>query len=72
VRKASASASGLQVAGSPSGENNNTCSSVGFTRMKRMKNTSPAPMESCCFRTKVKFAARPMRYQRSHISAASW
>ncbi|KAK1947302.1 hypothetical protein P3T76_001312 [Phytophthora citrophthora] len=70
--KASVSASSGQVAGSPSGKSDYACSSDVFTRMKRMKNTSPAPMESCCLRTKVKSDARPNRYQRRHNSAASW
>ncbi|OWY94056.1 hypothetical protein PHMEG_00036326 [Phytophthora megakarya] len=64
-----ASASSGQVVGSPSGKCDNACSSDVFTRMK---NTSPAPMESCCYRTNVRSIARPKRYQRRHHSAASW
>ncbi|OWZ12043.1 hypothetical protein PHMEG_00014856 [Phytophthora megakarya] len=71
VFKASVSASSRQVAGSTSGKSDNACSSDVFTRMKRIKNISPAPMESCCFRTKVISDAHPKRYQRSHNSAAS-
>ncbi|OWZ07936.1 hypothetical protein PHMEG_00019601 [Phytophthora megakarya] len=72
VIKASASASNGQVAGSPSGKSDKACTSDVFTRMKRMKHTSPAAMDSRCFRTKVRSDARPKRYQRRHNSAASW
>ncbi|OWZ15337.1 hypothetical protein PHMEG_00011036 [Phytophthora megakarya] len=69
VINASVSASHGWIAGSPSGKNDNACSTDVFAQMKRVKNTSPASMGSCCFRTKVRSDARPKWYQRRHNNA---
>ncbi|OWZ05749.1 hypothetical protein PHMEG_00022099, partial [Phytophthora megakarya] len=47
------------------------CSSEVLTRMKRMKNTLPASIESCCLRTKIKSEVRPNKYQSRHRKPAS-